>query len=79
MRYEKKSVQAGQGFVFGGVVVIVANEPIQTTDYTSGMIRRRMPVTFNNQVSDADKAKWKQRGGIENAMIQELPAYQLGG
>jgi putative DNA primase/helicase len=75
IRLEKKNQQQGQSFVFDGVVVIVSNEPIQTTDYSSGMIRRRMPVTFNNQVTDADKAKWKHQGGIENAMKQELPAF----
>jgi putative DNA primase/helicase len=75
VRFEKKGIQAGQGFVFTGVVAIVANEPIQTKDYTSGMIRRRMPVTFNNQVTDADKAKWKHHGGIEYAMKQELSGF----
>jgi putative DNA primase/helicase len=75
IRLEKKNQQQGQSFVFDGVVVIVSNEPIQTTDYTSGMIRRRMPVTFNNQVTDADKAKWKHHGGIEYAMKQELSGF----
>lgn len=75
VRFEKKGIQAGQGFVFTGVVAIVANEPIQTKDYTSGMIRRRMPVTFNNQVTDADKAKWKHQGGIESAMKLELSGF----
>ena len=75
IRFEKKNQQQGQSFVFDGVVVIVANEPIQTTDYTSGMIRRRMPVTFNNQVTDADKSKWMHQGGIESAMKLELSGF----
>lgn len=75
IRFEKKNQQQGQSFVFGGVVVIVANEPIQTTDYSSGLIRRRMPVSFNRQVSDEDKAKWLSVGGIERAMTNELSGF----
>ena len=47
VRLEKKNVQQSGSFVFGGVVVIASNEAIQTADYTSGLIRRRMPVNFN--------------------------------
>jgi putative DNA primase/helicase len=75
IRFEKKNQQQGQSFVFDGVVVIVANEPIQTTDYSSGLIRRRMPVSFNRQVNDQDKAKWLSIGGIERAMTNELSGF----
>lgn len=73
IRLEKKNVQQAGSFVFDGVVVIASNEAIQTADYTSGLIRRRMPVNFNRKVTDADKIKWAALGGIESAMHKELP------
>jgi len=73
LRLEKKNQQQSGSFVYKGVIAIVSNEPIQTADYTSGLIRRRMPVNFNRKVTDADKEKWRHVGGIENAMQAELP------
>jgi putative DNA primase/helicase len=73
VRFEKKNQQQSGSFVFDGVVVIASNEAIQTADYTSGLIRRRMPVNFNRKVTDADKLKWAAFGGIEAAMHKELP------
>jgi putative DNA primase/helicase len=73
VRLEKKNKQQTGSFVFDGVVVVASNEAIQTADYTSGLIRRRMPVNFNRKVSDEDKAKWVAVGGVEAAMRKELP------
>jgi putative DNA primase/helicase len=73
VRLEKKNIQQTGDFVYRGVVAIVANEAIQAADYTSGLIRRRMPVNFNRQITDEDKAKWSAVGGIESAMELELP------
>jgi putative DNA primase/helicase len=74
LRFEHKNKQQkGTGFVYKGMVVVTSNEAIQTSDYTSGLIRRRMPVNFNRKISDADKARWSLFGGIENVMITELP------
>ena len=72
VRLEKKNVQQSGSFVYDGVVVIASNEAIQTADYTSGLIRRRMPVNFNRKVTDADKIKWAEVGGVEVAMHKEL-------
>ena len=72
IRLEKKNVQQSGSFVFDGVVVIASNEAIQTADYTSGLIRRRMPINFNRKVTDADKLKWREEGGIEAVMHKEL-------
>ena len=73
IRHERKNQQQGESFIFGGVVVIASNEAIQSTDYTSGLARRRLPVVFNRKVTDEDKAKWLAKGGIEKAMKAELP------
>lgn len=73
IRYERKNQQQGGSFVYKGVVVVASNEAIQTADYTSGLIRRRMPVVFNRKVTDEDKTKWASLGGIEAVMKKELP------
>ena len=73
VRLEKKNLQQSGSFVFDGVVVIASNEAIQTADYTSGLIRRRMPVNFNRKITDEEKIKWSAIGGIEAAMHKELP------
>jgi P4 family phage/plasmid primase-like protien len=49
LRNEHK-YQAGKQkpFKFDGLCMITANEPIQTTDPTSGLARRRLTIPFNN-------------------------------
>ncbi len=73
VRHERKNQQQSGSFVFSGVVVIASNEAIQSTDYSSGLARRRMPISFVRKVTDEDKAKWRHLGGIEKAMQAELP------
>jgi len=48
IRNERK-FQAGsqKPFKFNGLVIITANEPIQTTDPTSGLARRRLTIPFD--------------------------------
>ncbi len=74
IRLEKKNQQQENSFVYFGVVMIVANEAIQSSDYSSGLARRRMPIYFNKRVTDEDKEKWSALGGIEKAMQPEIPA-----
>lgn len=73
VRLEKKNKQQGGSFVADCFVVIASNEAIQSSDYSSGLVRRRVPVNFERRVTEEDKAKWRDQGGIENAMKQELP------
>lgn len=73
IRHERKNQQQQGSFVFKGVIAIASNEAIQSTDYSSGLARRRMPIAFVTKVTDEDKAKWRHCGGIENAMKAELP------
>lgn len=70
IRNEKKNKQAGQGFVFKGLVMIAANEPIQSSDYTSGLARRRIPIIFNARVSEKEKNRYKF--GVIHQMKNEL-------
>ncbi len=55
LRFEEKNKQAGNGFRFGGMLLIAANEPIASKDYTSGIARRRITILFNNQVKAAER------------------------
>jgi P4 family phage/plasmid primase-like protien len=48
IRNERKFQAASQKpFKFNGLVMITANEPIQTTDPTSGLARRRLTIPFD--------------------------------
>lgn len=71
VRNEKKNKQAGNGFVFTGLVMIASNEQIQSSDYTSGLARRKIPVIFNARVSEKEKSRYPR--GIIYQMKQELP------
>jgi putative DNA primase/helicase len=73
IRHERKNQQQSGSFVFSGVVVIASNEAIQSTDYSSGLARRRLPISFINKVTDEEKAKWRDMGGIETVMRGEPP------
>jgi len=71
IRFEEKNRQQGEPFQVQGIVLIAANEPIQSSDYTSGLSRRRVTIPFIKNVTDAEKAKFP--GGIEKAITAELP------
>lgn len=74
LRMELKNVQQnGQGFQYKGLVAIVGEHPIQSSDYASGMARRRFPVNFQRKVCSEDIAKYSEQGGIENILHTELP------
>lgn len=46
LRAERKNVQGVQGFFASGMVLVAANEAIQSSDYTSGLERRRLTIPF---------------------------------
>ena len=52
LRYEQKNKNVGEPFVYTGMVMVCANEPIQTTDNTSGLSRRRLTIEFNRPLYD---------------------------
>ena len=52
LRYEEKLKSIGEPFVYTGMVMVAANEPIQTTDNTSGLSRRRLTIEFNRPLYD---------------------------
>ena len=52
LRFEEKNKNVGEPFVYTGLVMVCANEPIQTTDNTSGLTRRRLTVEFSRPLWD---------------------------
>jgi len=72
IRFEKKNKQQGESFIADCLVIIASNEVIQSADYSSGLSRRRIPITFERRVSEADKEKWRKEGGLETVMHSEL-------
>ena len=52
LRFEEKNKNVGEPFVYTGMVMVCANEPIQTTDNTSGLTRRRLTVEFSRPLWD---------------------------
>lgn len=70
LRFEQKNIQAGESFIFAGVAMIAANEPIQSADYTSGLARRRIPIFFTQKVSESDKLAMPD---FEERLAAEIP------
>lgn len=50
LRHEKKGVQQTGSFKFHGVVMVAANEAMQSTDYTNATARRRLSMPFNRVI-----------------------------
>jgi putative DNA primase/helicase len=73
LRFEVKNKQQGESFVFDGLVVVAANQAIQTNDYTSGLSRRRLPVRFAVKVTDEAKREAEKMGGMDAILSAELP------
>jgi putative DNA primase/helicase len=73
IRYERKNRQQQAPFIFTGLVMIAANEQVQNTDYTSGLVRRRISINFSQRVTQKEREDWDKKGGLLNAMKKELP------
>lgn len=48
--HEVKFVQSRRGFIFDGKFILTSNEIIQSSDYTSGLERRRITIPFTNRI-----------------------------
>jgi P4 family phage/plasmid primase-like protien len=59
LRYEEKFKQSHNSFQPEALVIIAANEAIQSKDYTSGLQRRRLPVYLRNQIPEEDRRELK--------------------
>lgn len=77
LRYEEKLKAIGEPFVYEGMVMVAANEPIQTSDPTSGLSRRRLTIEFNrplyNKSSEAKDMIKINKGSIGGVWKDYLP------
>ncbi len=73
IRLERKHQQQAGTFVFGGSVILASNEGMETTDYTSGLERRRLTVEFNRVATAAERAAWDAQGGEAMVLHREIP------
>jgi len=77
LRYEEKLKSVGEPFVYTGMVIVAANEPIQTTDNTSGLSRRRLTIEFNRPLytksSEARDMIKIERGKVSGYWKSYLP------
>ena len=78
LRFEEKNKNVGEPFVYTGMVMVCANEPIQTTDNTSGLTRRRLTVEFNRSLWDKN-SEAKEMIKLENGIVKGLWKNYLPG
>jgi phage/plasmid-associated DNA primase len=79
IRSERKYQSEGQDpFQYHGMVMITANEAIQSTDYTSGLARRRLTVPFDRpfeggQAEQKELIKFDPKGRPQGVFAPLLP------
>lgn len=79
IRAERKYQNENQEpFQFKGVVIITANEAIQSTDYTSGLARRRLTIPFDRpftgtQAEQKELIKFNTKGEPQGEFAPLLP------
>ena len=73
LRLERKNQQQEGSFIYGGQTLMTSNERIATTDYTSGIERRRITVEFKRRVTKEERAAWSARGGEQKILFNEAP------
>jgi phage/plasmid-associated DNA primase len=78
LRFEEKNKNVGEPFIYTGMVMVVANEPIQTTDNTSGLSRRRLTVEFNRPLYDKS-SEAKEMIKLDQGIVKGLWKHYLPG
>lgn len=68
VRREEKNKQAQKSFVYRGMVIVAANNPIQFSDTSTAMARRRIPVHIDKKL---DKSAVDFR--LQQKLRDELP------
>ena len=57
MRREHKNKQQMQNFIYDGMVLVAANQPVQFKDSSTAIPRRRIPVQIDHHLSDSMRDK----------------------
>jgi phage/plasmid-associated DNA primase len=78
LRFEEKNKNVGEPFVYTGMVMVCANEPIQTTDNTSGLTRRRLTVEFSRPLYNKN-SEAKEMIKLDNGIVRGLWKNYLPG
>ena len=78
LRFEEKNKNVGEPFVYTGMVMVCANEPIQTTDNTSGLTRRRLTLEFNRPLYEKN-SEAKEMIKLDNGIVRGLWKNYLPG
>jgi len=79
IRSERKyQTESQDPFQYHGVVMITANEAIQSTDYTSGLARRRLTIPFDRpftggQAEQKELIKFDLKGNPQGVFAPLLP------
>jgi putative DNA primase/helicase len=68
LRYEKKNQQQGQSFIYQGMIIVAANQPVQYKDQSTAMMRRRIPVHIDHRLREEDRDP-----DLSMKLIRELP------
>lgn len=69
IRYEVKGKQQGRPFVFGGMLLVAANNAIRSTDSSTALMRRRMTIYIDKLLA---KEKMQDRY-LERVIDPEIP------
>jgi putative DNA primase/helicase len=76
VRLERKHQQQRKPFIYSGLVAIAANQPLESSDYSSGLKRRRRSLSINYKLSDTDKLPYRDKekypDGFEGALRLEM-------
>lgn len=73
LRLERKNQQQGGSFIYEGQTIMMSNERLATTDYTSGIERRRITVEFRRRITPEERTAWEKRGGERAILHNEAP------
>lgn len=68
IRFEEKNKQVRIPFIYGGMVIVAANQAVQFSDSSTAMVRRRVPVQLDKVVAKDDVDS-----SLNRKLCQELP------
>lgn len=77
VRLERKNLQQGRPYKYEGLLMIAANQPLESTDYSSGLQRRRRSVRIDGRVTEQEKKPYRDKkkfpDGFEGALREQMP------
>ena len=73
LRLERKHVQQQESFIYTGQTLMMSNESLASSDYTSGIERRRVTVEFKRRFTREEHSEWIKRGGEAELLHREAP------